>query len=74
MGKLNQSCPELKVNGKVMSEVSTEKYLGDRIDKTSTNKSNIVERTSKGYGLVNQILAIIKEALLSWRRIKADLI
>ena len=74
MGKLNQSCPELKVNGKVMTEVSTEKYLGDRIDKTSTNKSNIVERTTKGYGLVNQILAIIKEALLSWRRIKADLI
>ena len=74
MGKPNQSCPTLKVHGKEMSEVSHEKYLGDIIDNKATNKLNIEQRTGKGYGIVNQILAIVKEVPLGWRRIKAGLI
>ena len=74
MGKINQSCPKLKVHGKDMAEVSHDKYLGDIVDCSATNKLNIEQRTGKGYGIVNQILAIVKEVPLGWRRIKAGLI
>ena len=74
MGKPNQSCPALKVHGKDMPEVSSDKYLGDKVNNSMTNKANIEERIAKGFGLVNQILAIVKEVPLGWRRIKAGLI
>ena len=74
MGRPNQSCPTLKVHEQEMLEVACDKYLGDKVHKSATNKSNIEDRTAKGFGIVNHILAIVKEVPLGWRRVKAGLI
>ena len=74
MGKPNQSCPTLRVHQNEMHEATSDKYLGDRVHKSATNKSNIEERTAKGIGIVNHIMAIVKEVPLGWRRVKSGLI
>jgi hypothetical protein len=74
MGKPNQSCPTLRVHKKEMLDVACEKYLGDEVHKSATNKSNVEDRTAKGFGIVNHILAMVKEVPLGWRRVKAGLI
>ena len=56
-----------------MKESKSEKYLGDIIHKSGTAKPNLANRLSKGWGKVNEILAIIKEAPLGRWRIRAGL-
>ena len=73
-GKLNKDCPTLKVHGTAMAESKSEKYLGDIIHQNGTPKPNLARRLSRGWGKVNEILAIIKEAPLGRWKIKSGLI
>ena len=61
VGKPSVSCPSLKVDGKVMQSVEKETYLGDILTSDGKLNENVKERYNKGLGIVNQILAILKE-------------
>ena len=74
VGKPNVNCHIAKVHNEDMKEVESEVYLGDKIHKSGKLGLNISYRKAKGFGIVNEILAMIKEAPLSWWKIKAGLI
>ena len=74
IGNQQTECPELKVHGKQMSNSKVETYLGDIIENNTKQKANIEKRKSKGYGIVNNILAIVNEIPFSHWRIKAGLL
>ena len=73
IGRANKDCPDLKVHGETMKDSKSEKYLGDIIHKSGSSKPNIARRLARGWGKVNEILAIVKEAPLGKWRIKAGL-
>ena len=64
IGKQPKECAELKVHNKTMKKSESEKYLGDFIDKSGKVKATITDRVNKGYGIVSEIQAIIKEVPL----------
>ena len=57
-----------------MHESNKEKYLGDIIEQSGTQRANIKDRKAKGYGIVSQVLAIKKEPPLGKWRIKSGLL
>ena len=74
IGKSRRNCPTLAVHDVSMKDSKAEKYVGDIINNSGTNKTNLENRIAKGWGKVNQILALVKEAPLGSFRIKAGLI
>ena len=73
IGKQKYECPALKVNGEKMKNSNQEMYLGDVINKNGKAKPNIERRKAKGYGIINEILAIVNEIPLPHWRVKAGL-
>ena len=61
IGRHQVHCPVLKVHGSEMKEVSEDEYLGDIVNKDGNNKSNIIKRTSRGIGLVSEIVIILDQ-------------
>ena len=59
--KNDPKCPELKVHNEPMKESKQEKYLGDLINTSGTHRNTIEDRKNKGYGIVNEIIAILDE-------------
>ena len=74
VGNQSLQCPELKVNGYQMNQSEAETYLGDVLEKNTKKRTNIEKRKSRGYGIVNDILAIVNEVPLSHWRIRAGLL
>ena len=74
IGNKKENCKDLAVHTHKMHESSQEKYLGDLIDQTGTQRATIRDRKSKGYGIVSQVLAITKEAPLGKWRVKSGLL
>ena len=60
IGKKRSECPELKVHGYTMEQVSSDTYLGDIISSDGKNKLNIESRVAKGLGIVSQIMDMLK--------------
>ena len=56
-----------------MKQSKREKYLGDLVDITGKLRPNIEARQAKGFGIVNNILAIINEIPLGHWRVEAGL-
>ena len=54
-----------------MQNSKKETYLGDILEDNTKTKANIEKRKLKGYGMVNEILAITNERPLSHWKIKA---
>ena len=73
IGKSDSKCPNLKVHGNDMIQSKREKYLGDLVDKSGSNKPNFEARQAKGFGIVTNILAIINEIPLGHWRVEAGL-
>ena len=61
VGKESECCPMLKIDEEVMLSSCKEKYLGDILTTDCRINANIEERCSKGIGIVNQILSLLKE-------------
>jgi hypothetical protein len=61
------------LHGQPMKESASEVYLGDIIHKSGKIRPNIESRIAKGFGRVNNILAIVKETPLGWAKVKAGL-
>ena len=59
--KRDSNCPEIKVHQLSMESSVQEKYLGDFINNNGTNRNTIEERKNKGFGIVNEIIAILDE-------------
>ena len=73
IGNNKAECPELKVDGAKMENSDQEVYLWDIFDKSARAKPNLERRKSKGYGAVNNILAITSEVPLAHWKIQAGL-
>jgi hypothetical protein len=51
----------VKVHDAQLTYSDSEKYLGDILDKSGKIRATVEDRQKKGYGLVADILAILKE-------------
>ena len=71
--KKNEGCPELGIHGKTMKNSDTERYLGEIIHKSGKPHLNLIDRISKGYGIVANILGIINDVPLANRRVQIGL-
>ena len=71
--KNRKQCAKLKVHEDQMKDSVKQKYLGDIIDITGKNRSTIEHRKIKGYGMVAEILAIIKDIPLGQYKIEIGL-
>ena len=74
IGSRRENCKYLAVHDYKMHESKKEKYFGDIIDTTGNQRATIKDRKSKGYGIVNQVIAITKEAPLGKWRVKSGLL
>ena len=61
VSKRQISCQELRVQGETMARVDFDTYLGDIITKDGKNTKNIDRKVSKGLGIVNQIIDILRQ-------------
>ena len=69
----NTQCSDLKVHESEMKDSNQEKYLGDLINSTGTIRSTVEQRKSKGFGIVNEIIAILDEIPLGRYRLEIGL-
>ena len=60
IGKENMMCPDLKVHGTKMGQVTHDTYLGDIISNDGSNTKNIKSRVGKGLGIISQIMNILE--------------
>ena len=60
VGKENMLCPDLKVHGTIMEQVSEDTYLGDIVSHDGSNQKNVKSRIGKGLGLISQIINILE--------------
>ena len=61
IGDENIACPKLKVQSEEMLSSNREKYLGDILVNNGKIDDNLKARHSKGVGIVNQIMSVLKE-------------
>jgi hypothetical protein len=73
VGKKCGECPELFAQKEHMKNSDQEKYLGDLVNKDGKQHATVVERISKGYGIVANILALINDIPLGHRRVEIGL-
>ena len=74
IGRDTKQCRDLKVHEEVMKSSKSEKYLGDIVHESGTQKPNIASRLSKAWGRVRQITGMVKEAPLGRWRITSGLL
>ena len=73
VGRHSSQCPQLKAQDGWMNNSDKEKYLGDIIQRDGKPHATIVERISKGNGIVANIRALLTDIPLANRRIKMGL-
>jgi hypothetical protein len=54
------TCPDLKVHGTAMGQVSEDTYLGDVVSRDGSNLKNNGSRVGKGIGIISQIMSILE--------------
>ena len=64
IGKKSEFCPKLKIHGTPMQSVNSDTYLGDIVSSDGSNKLNIDNRISKGYGKIAEIVGILHKISL----------
>ena len=71
--KRKTECQEIKVHENEMQNSNEQKYLGELICSNGSVRNTIEERRNKGYGIVNEIIAIIDEIPLGRFRLEIGL-
>ena len=74
IGSNESICPDMIVHGEAVKNSKREKYLGDILSSNGSAKPNLAKRMSRGWGRVSEILGLVKEAPLGYRRITAGLL
>jgi hypothetical protein len=69
----NNKCEELKVHEEVMKTGDNAVYLGDTINKSGSQKQNIIDRQAKAYAAFAGIRAILEDVPLGRYRIEIGL-
>ena len=59
--KCKQSCPTLKVHNHIMKTVQSQRYLGDIITATGTQRETVEDRRNSGWGKLSEITGILSE-------------
>ena len=73
VGRKSDMCPQLLVQNNKMKHSEQEKYLGDMIHQNGKQHATIVERISKGYGILANITAILTDIPLGYRKVEIGL-
>ena len=73
VGRKSDMCPQLMVQNHNMKTSEQEKYLGDMIHQNGKQHATIVDRISKGYGILANITAILTDIPLGHRRVEIGL-
>ena len=68
-----KNCKTLKVHNETMTKVDQEKYVGDIISSNMKYSTNIEARRNRGYGIITEILSILREVPLGKYRIEIGL-
>ena len=66
-------CPQLFVQNQEMKQSVQEKYLGDMLHQNGKQHATIVDRISKGYGILANITAILTDIPLGNKRVEIGL-
>ena len=73
VGNKCEECPVLLVNGNPMKNTHEFQYLGDLTNSSGRPKNTIEERKVKGFAIVSQIMALIKEFPLGRMKVRIGL-
>ena len=73
VGRKSDMCPQLLAQNNKMKHSEQEKYLGDIIHQNGRQHATIVERISKGYGILANITAILTDIPLGYRKVEIGL-
>ena len=71
--KTKENCQDHKVKEATMKSSSKEKYLGDFITDAANAKETVKDRKRKGYGILAEITAILKDIPLGNKRTRVGL-
>ena len=64
VGNRSGNCPDLKVHETNMTRVYFDRYLGDVLSEDCLNKRNLDAKSSKGLGIITQIMIMLEELCL----------
>ena len=67
------NCPLKEVNGESMKETEKEKYFGDYLTSKANSKDSLKYRKTKGYAILGEISAVLRDVPLGNRRIQIGL-
>ena len=73
VGRKSDMCPQLFVQNQEMKQSVQEKYLGDMLHQNGKQHATIVDRISKGYGILANITAILTDIPLGNKRVEIGL-
>ena len=68
-----EKCQEQMIDNEALNNSEKEKYLGDFITKDASSKETIKDRKRKGYGILAEISAILKDIPLGNKRTRVGL-
>ena len=71
--KSKENCQEKQIDNETLSTSDKEKYLGDFITKDASSKATIKDRKRKGYGILAEMSAILKDIPLGNKRTRVGL-
>ena len=76
IGKHNKKggCPELYIHNIKMKNSLKEKYLGDILSSSGNPHLTVLDRISRGYGIIGEIMSILDEIPTGRKRIKIGLL
>ena len=66
-------CPKISVNKEPIKDSEKEKYLGDYLTSLANPKATILDRKSKGYGIISEMRAILQDIPLGVKRYEIGL-
>ena len=73
VGRKCDNCPSLFIQKEKMKDSEHEKYLGEVIHQNGKQHATVVDRLSKGYGIISNIMALIDDIPLGHRRVQIGL-
>ena len=71
--KHTPNCKELKIHDDPMKDAVQEKYLGDLINTTGTIRNTVEDRKNKGFGIVNERIALLDDIPLGRYKLEIGL-
>ena len=68
-----ENCPTKVINKETMNESDKERYLGDFLTTKANSKETVESRKSRGYAMLSEISAMLKDVPMGNRRTQIEL-